>query len=350
MLSETGGTSAPSSGARMHAAAFRGFGGPEALDVLELPRPLAGEGEVVVEVWAATVNPTDLLMLEGRQAARMEGLVPPYVAGMEFAGRVHCLGAGVTGLRPGQAVMGLVNPRRPGGGAQAEFLCVPAASVVPAPENVDLAAAATIPMNGLTAKMCLEALALPAGGVVLVTGAAGAVGGYVIQLAKRAGLRVIADAKDADRERVLASGADEVVPRGPGLPAAVRARCPAGVDGLVDAALMGEPAAALVRDGGATALLRSAQAAGDSRLRQTHIGVMQQARNTSALLWLADRVREGTLTPRVAVRLPMASVREAYQLVQRGGLRGRVLLEFCRIDQRAGPPAPKRKDRTWISD
>lgn len=328
MPSKTGAVNAASSGAGMRAAGFHHFGGPEALDVLDLPRPVAGNGEVVVEVAAATVNPTDLLMLDGSQAARMEGLVPPYVAGMEFAGRVHHLGAGVTGLQVGQPVMGLVNPRRPGGGAQAEFICVPAVSVALAPANVDLAAAATIPMNGLTAKMCLEALDLPTGGVLLVTGAAGAVGSYVIQLAKQAGLRVVADAKGADRELLLALGADELVPRGPGLQAAVRAMHPRGVDGLVDAALLGDLAAALVRDGGATALLRTTQTIGDTRLRHTNISVMQQTTNTGALAWLADRAGDGTLTPRVAVRLPLARVREAYALVQTGGLRGRVVLEF----------------------
>ena len=120
--------------------------------------------------------------------------------------------------------MGIVNPRRPGGGALAEYVCVPSASVAVLPKTVDLVEAATIPMNGLTAKMTLEALDLPPGAVLLVTGAAGAVGGYLIQLAKHAGLRVVADARDPDRELLLRLGVGEVVPRGKGMFPAVRAR------------------------------------------------------------------------------------------------------------------------------
>ncbi|WP_233853038.1 alcohol dehydrogenase catalytic domain-containing protein [Paraburkholderia sp. HD33-4] len=284
--------------------------------------------EVVVQVAAATVNPTDLLMLAGRQAALMEGLTPPYVSGMEFSGLIHELGEGVADLNVGQAVMGIINPRQPGGGAQAEFVRVPAASVASVPQTLELGAAATLPMNGLTAKMCLDALGLDPGSVLLVTGAAGAVGGYVVQLARRAGLRVVADAKSADWDLVVGLGANDVVSRGPGLFDSVRAMHPQGVDGLVDSALLGDPAAALVRDGGATALLRSSQVAMDIRLRHTHIGVLQQLTNTEALRWLVDRVQEGTLTPRVAARLPMERAQAGYTLVQQGGLRGRVILEF----------------------
>jgi len=162
----------------MLASAFGEFGAPEVLQVMTRPMPAAGPGEVVVRVRAATVNPTDILMRSGRQAALMRDLPPPWVAGMEFAGHVHAVGSGdVAGLEPGQAVMGLVNPRRPAGGAHAQYVVVPAASVVPLAAAADLVGAATVPMNGLTAWMALQALALPAGATLLVTGAAGAVGG-----------------------------------------------------------------------------------------------------------------------------------------------------------------------------
>jgi NADPH:quinone reductase-like Zn-dependent oxidoreductase len=285
-------------------------------------------GEVVVQVAAATVNPTDLMMLAGQQAALMKELSPPYIAGMEFAGRVHQLGTDVGDLKVGQMVMGIVNPRRPEGGAHAQFLRVPAASLAPVPQALDSALAATIPMNGLTAWMCLEALALRAGAVVLVTGAAGAVGGYVVQLARHAGLHVVADAKEADRPLVLSLGAHDVVPRGEGMVDAVRALHPGGVDGAVDGALLGDAAAALVRNGGPMALLRSSQTVTDDRLRYSRIGVLQQATNTDALHWLAALVHDGTLVPRLSARLPLARAAEAYTLVQQGGLRGRVVLEL----------------------
>lgn len=308
------------------AVAFETFGTPEVLRVMELPVPKPEAGEVLVQVQAATVNPTDLLMLGGSQAARMRDLVPPYIAGMELAGQVVALGEGVQGLAVGQAVVGIVNPRRSQGGAQAQFVCLPAASVAPLPVGTDPVAAATLPMNGLTAWMCLEFMALPVGAALLVTGAAGAVGGFVIALARRAGLHVVADCKAEDRELLTRLGAHELVPRGEGFATAVRVRYPAGLDGVVDAALLGEAAATLLRAGGAMVSLRGNQDVRREDIRHTHVSVLQQASNQEVLRWLVERMQDGTLAMRVAGVLPMAQAAQAYTLVSQGGLRGRVVL------------------------
>ena len=314
--------------AAMRAVGFRRFGGPEQVELMELPRPVAQEGEVVVKVAAATVNPGDLKMLRGQKAAAMNGLPPPFIAGMEFAGRVDHVGSSESRLKAGQVVMGIVNPREPRGGAHAEYVCVPAASVVHVPEGVGLIEAATVPMNGLTAKTCVDALDLPPGAVLLVTGGAGALGGYVIQLARKSGLRVVAVASDDDRDLLGRLGADDVVCRGEGMFEAVRALHPSGVDGLVDAAVIGERATALVRDGGAVASVRKAEFDPRDRFRLVEVGVLQRATDTAALLWLAERVREGTLLPRIALARPIEKAVEAYADVERGGLRGRVVLVF----------------------
>ncbi len=308
------------------AVAFETFGSPEVLRVMEVPAYQPQAGEVLVQVAAATVNPTDLLMLGGSQAARMRDLVPPYIAGMELAGTVVAIGEGVQGLSTGQSVIGIVNPRRPQGGAQAQFVCLPAASVAPLPAGTDLVAAATLPMNGLTAWMCLEFMNLPVGASLLVTGAAGAVGGFVIALARRAGLHVVADAKDEDRELLTRLGAHELVPRGEGFATAVRVRYPAGLDGAVDAALLGNIAAGLVRQGGAMVSLRGSQDIQREDIRHTHVSVLQEASNQQVLRWLVDRMQDGTLAMRVGRVLQMAQAKEAYALVNQGGLRGRVVL------------------------
>ena len=232
----------------MRAAAFTEFGGPEVFRVIDLPTPVAGSGEVVVKVAASTVNPTDTLMRSGKQADLMRELSPPYIDGVEFAGTVHQVGQGVSGFAPGQKVMGLVNARRPGGGSHAEYICVPAASLAGLDASADLGEAATVPMNGLTAKIAVEMLEVSPGAVVLVTGGAGAAGGYAIQIAKQLGLVVIADAKDSDVALLRSLGADHVVPRGEGMVDAIRRICPNGVDGLIDAALIGNAAAAAVRE------------------------------------------------------------------------------------------------------
>ena len=311
----------------MKSSAFQSFGAPEVVQLIELPVPTPAAGEIVVRVAASTVNPTDLMMRSGQQAGLMKDLKPPYIAGMEFAGRVHATSDSQR-LRVGQAVMGIVNPRRPQGGAHAEYVCVPEASLAALPEGSDLVAACTVPMNGLTARMALEALGLAPGAILLVTGGAGAVGGYVISLARLARLRVVADAKESDRELLQSLGAALIVPRGEGTAAGVHERHPDGVDAVVDCALLGDPAAALVRSGGVFVSLRRSQVVTDSRLRLITIGVLDQVTNTPALEWLAQRFADGTLKPRIAQQLPAARAAEAHRLVEQGGLRGRVVLVF----------------------
>ena len=313
----------------MQASAFSEFGGPEVVRLMDLPTPRARAGEVVVRVAAATVNPTDTLMRAGKQAAMMVGLEPPFVAGMEFAGLVHEVGAGVTTLAVGQPVMGLVNPRRPERGAQAAYVVLPAGSAAALAPSADLVEASTVPMNGLTALMVIEALALPRGASVLVTGAAGAVGGYVVPLAKQAGLTVVADAKPQDVDLLRRLGVDEILPRGDGMDAALRARWPQGVEGLVDAALLGNRAAALVRDGGVAVTLRKANPIVDARLTVRHVSVTDRVNDGAALQRLAKLLQDGVLTPRVAVRLPAEEGAQAHRLVEQGGMRGRVVLTFA---------------------
>lgn len=310
----------------MLAANFDVFGGPNVIRIVERQIPFAGPGEVVVKVTASTVNPTDLMMREGRQAAIMTDIKPPYCTGVEFSGHVHALGSDVAKFAIGQPVMGIVNSRRPAGGAHAQYVGVPAASLAALASNVDVVDAATVPMNGLTAKMVLELLNIPRGGSVLVTGGAGATGGYAIELAKETGLTIVADAKDSDTALLRNLGADHVVPRGPAMADAVRQVFPNGVDGLADAALVSNIASAAVRDGGSAVTLRRTSPVTDSRLRAHTVHVFDQDTNAAALAWLADLVRDGKLTPRIALRIPLADVAEAHRIVERGGLRGRVVL------------------------
>jgi NADPH2:quinone reductase len=313
----------------MRALTFAAFGGPEVLQVLELPQPAPGAGEVVVRVAASPINPTDLLMRAGAQAALMSSLQPPYIGGMELAGLVHSVGAGVAGLTVGQAVMGVVNPRTPSGGTHAQFVRVPAASVAPLDASADLVSAATVPMNGLTALAALDALDLEPGRTLLVTGGAGFLASYVIQLAKARGLVVLADARATEHDRLRRLGVDEILPRGVAMAAAVRQRCAAGVDGLVDTALLGDPAAALVRDGGAAATLRKTHAITDPRVRHHAIAVVDQMKNTAALHRLVALWQAGALTTRIARRMSLSDAVAAHRLAEEGGLDGRVVFDMA---------------------
>ena len=228
------------------AVAIPAVGGPEILTVIDRPVRAPGADEVRIAVGAAAVNPTDIKL---RNAGDMT-TAPPWTPGMDLAGTIEMAGANVDRLRVGDAVMAAVSPRRPEGGAQAALVVAPAASAVAIPDGATFEQAATLPMNGLTAKLGLDLLGLPAGQTLAVTGGAGLLASYVIPLAKALDLRVIADAKPEEEKLVRGHGADAVVSRGPGFVEAVLELEPAGVDGLYDTATPHGRAFADIRGGG----------------------------------------------------------------------------------------------------
>jgi NADPH:quinone reductase-like Zn-dependent oxidoreductase len=309
------------------AVAFSEFGGPEVLEVANLPVPQPGPNEVRVRVAAATVNPTDIGMRSGRQAAALESQAKPYVPGMELAGTVDAVGPG-SAWRVGERVLGITLPTRTGRGAQSEYSLVPADSLVHVPDGVSLEQAATLPMNGLTARRALDLMGLSAGQVLAVTGAAGAVGGYAIQLAVAEGLRVIAVTSPGDESLVRGFGASEFVPRGADFATALRKLIPEGVDGLVDAAVIGQPALAAIRDGGHLAAVRVFEGDAERGIHIHQVRVSDYAHNQAALQRLADMVGAGSLTLRVAETFPPSAAGRAQQKLQSGGVRGRLVIVF----------------------
>ena len=160
-----------------------------------------------------------------------------------------------TGIEVGDRVMAMVVPKAQHG-AYREQLVLNQHAVVPAPANTTHLQASTLPMNALTARLSLDLLELSPGQVLAVTGGPGAYGGYVIELAKTAGLIVIADAAESDRALLETLGADVVIARGDGFAERIREQFPAGVDGLADGALLNEKAIPAVRDGGAFTAIR----------------------------------------------------------------------------------------------
>src|SRR5579875_1604676 len=177
----------------MKAVGISEWGGPEVLHVVELPDPVAGPGQLVIRVHAASVNPTDTQLRSGERAERLRDVPGHHVPGMEAAGVVEQVGPDVeSDLAFGDRVMAIVLPLGTHG-AYAERVAVPVESVARSPRRVSDAEAATLPMNGLTARMALDVLNLSPGAVIAVTGAAGVLGSYVVQLARAAGLRVVAD-------------------------------------------------------------------------------------------------------------------------------------------------------------
>ena len=307
----------------MKAVGFSSFGGPDVLGVPDLPVPEPGPGEVRVRVAAATVNPTDIGMRSGRQAATLEKIDPPYVPGMELAGTVDAVGSGAT-WSVGERVLGIALPMRTGRGAQSEYTVVPSDSIVRVPENVSLEQAATLPMNGLTARRALDLMGLSRGQRLLVTGAAGAVGGYAIQLGVADGLHVIGLSAASDEELVRELGAHEFVSRDADLASVVH-----DVDGVVDAAVIGRPLLRVIRDGGQLACVRAFEGDAERGIQVHQVRVSDYAHNQAALQGLADMVASGQLTLRVAQTFPPERAADAQQKLDAGGVRGRLLIVFA---------------------
>lgn len=306
------------------------FGGPEALQVVEVPEVHAGEGEIRIRVHAAAVNPTDTYTRNGARAAQLRADPPPYVPGMDAAGVVDEIGTGVdTDLEIGDRVMAIVVPSG-ADGAYRESLVVPAGSVARAPAGTSHAEACTLPMNGLTARLSLDLLGLASGQTVAVTGAAGAYGGYVVQLAKADGLTVIADASDADRDLVAALGADIVVARGDDVADAIRQHAPDGVDGLADGSVQNELVVPAIADGGGYTSVRgwSGPDGGVRNIAFSTTWVVQYATEQARLDRLRAMAEDGRITLRVAQTYPADEAAEAHRRLEAGGTRGRLVIEF----------------------
>jgi NADPH2:quinone reductase len=311
----------------MRASGFYRYGPPEVLEIVELPDLTPRAGEVRVRVAAATVNPADTLFRGGGLVAAVAAAEPPYVAGLEFAGTVDAAGPNA-GWEPGAAVMGTTAFIPNGRGAHAEHVAVDARSVVDIPKGASMAEAATLPMNGLTARLALDRLSLSPGQTLAVTGAAGAVGGYVVQLASREGISVIAISSEGDEDLVRGFGAAHFVARGEESATAVRELTGDGADAAVDAAVIGGDILPAVRDGGRIVCVRGFAGEVDRGISTEVISVRAYATEAEKLRSLARLVEEGALSLRVAETFAPDRAAEAHARLEASGIRGRLVLAF----------------------
>jgi NADPH2:quinone reductase len=306
-----------------------GYGGPEALRVFELPERHADVGEVRIAVHAAAINPTDTFTRIGARHEMLKQHDPPYVAGMDVAGVIDEIGPDTqTDLAIGERVMAIVVPTGQHGG-YSDSLVLPAASVARVPAGATLVEASTLPMNALTARKALDMLALTAGATIAVTGAAGAFGGYVVQLAKADGLRVIADASEADEQLVRDLGADVVVRRGDDVASRIRAEVPGGVDAVADGAIQNTLVLAAIRDGGAVAAVRPFQGETERDITIHTVWVREYMLEQAKLDRLRQQVEDGAVTLRVAATYPPEDAGAAQARLEAGGTRGRLVIEFA---------------------
>lgn len=302
------------------------------VEIAEVPLPEAGPGQVRVKVAAAAVQPVDLATTAGALADYgLTRKLDVFALGWEVAGTVDQVGTGV-GLSVGDEVFGLSDRLEAPLKTQADYVVLDTNEVARAPRGLSPVEATTLPLTALTAGQALDLAGLAPGRTLLVTGAAGGLGGHLVELGALRGLRVVAVAGEADEELVRGFGAEWFVPRerlresprDTDLAAAVRALVPGGVDGAVDAAVLGHAAFDAVRSSGVIVHVLAGVAL--PHLRGIRVETVLIRADGDRLAEVARLAEQGRLTARVAGTYPLDQAAEAQARLAEGGLRGRLVL------------------------
>jgi len=307
----------------MKAVRYHAYGGSDVLTYEEAERPVPGAGQVLVRVAGTSFNGVDA----GIRAGALREVFPvdfPHVPGIDVAGTVAEVGAGVDGWQAGDAVVAFLPMTADG--AAAEYVVAPAEALAAAPRTVDLADAAALPAVGLTAWQSLFELAgLTAGQSVLVNGAGGAVGGYAVQLAHAAGATVTATARPRHADRLRGYGADRVIGH-LDLTADPVAAEGAPYDVVLNlVATTPEETAALAGlvTGGGVLVSTTTPPPERSGIRTARAFVQSRA---GELAELVARVDAGTLRIHVAARRPLSDLAAVHDEAAAGRLPGKTVL------------------------
>lgn len=306
----------------MKAVRFHETGGPEVLRYEDADQPVPGAGQVRVRVAGSAFSPAD--------GGIRGGFLPipvtlPHVPGYDVSGTVDALGDGVDGLQVGQDVVGFIPMAEDGSAAQ--YVVAPADALVPAPTRIPLADAAGLPSVGLTASQALfEAGGLQAGQRLLVNGAGGPVGGYAVQLAKRAGAYVVATASPRSRQTVEAAGADQVVDH-------TTTSLLDAVTEPVDVLLNLAPIAperftalvALVRDGGVVVSTTPTVPTPGDEARDVRAVTIFVHPDVDVLSHLVALVDTGDLHVEIARRVPLSELPAIHEQADAGQVHGKVI-------------------------
>jgi NADPH:quinone reductase-like Zn-dependent oxidoreductase len=305
----------------MRAVLFDRYGDESVLEVRDAPDPQPGDGEVVVRVVAAGTNPGEIGIREGAMHDRYPADFPSG-QGSDLAGVVAAIGPGVTGLAVGQPVIGLSDSRN----AQAELVLLPADRVVPKPDRVDWDAAATFYVAGTTALALLQARPVTVGDTVVVAGAAGGVGVYLVQLAVGTGARVLALAGEANHEWLRAHGAEPIA-YGDGVEDRLRAAAPDGITAFFDLYGHGYTDLAVSLGVAPDHVVTIIDFPAAQRLGVTATGMASLADPAEGVRQLAAIVAGGGFDVPIKARFPLEQVQEAYREVARRSGLGKVVLE-----------------------
>lgn len=309
----------------MKAAAIAGFGGPDAIKLMDLPEPLVGPDIVLIRTAAAGVNPVDLKIREGRLTSRYPHHFP-IILGWDVAGVVEAVGPAVSRFRPGDRVCAYARKSCVEHGTYAEFVAVAEESVAPAPESVDLIKASALPLASLTALQTMDSLKVVSGETVLIHGGSGGVGSFAVQLLVGLGAKALATASPGSADYLRSLGAVPIDRHGD-VAGQVRAVAPEGVEAVMDLAGGPEAVAAtlsVMKDRarvcsilGPPALTEDGVGRG---LKGSYVFVRPYGSQLSELSAMVDA---GSLRIHLHGKFPLEKAADAHRAIQAGGHRGK---------------------------
>lgn len=305
----------------MKALTYSEFGGNDRLEITEQDAPHPGPDTLVVRVVAAGLNPVDYKIREGYLRGLIDTALPA-VPGWDVAGVVEKVGLDTPEFQVGDAVLAYARADVVQRGSVAEFMPVPVRTAAPKPEGLDFAAAAALPLAGLTALQAIERSGLESGATVLVHAAAGGVGSFGVQLARLRGATVIGTASEGNHDYLRELGAEPVA-YGDGLAERVRAIAPDGVDVVLDFAGGSslDSTREVLRDGGTVVSITDPRAA--TEFGGHYVWVRPNAEQLGELAQLAA---DGTLRIEIAETFPLDDAAAAYARLEEGHTRGKIVV------------------------
>ncbi|RJN32169.1 NADP-dependent oxidoreductase [Nesterenkonia natronophila] len=304
----------------MRAMAYKEYGEPNTLQLMDLPTPKVSPGEVLIRAERASINPVDWKLMSGALDPMMDTFFP-VIPGWDVYGVVEEVGPDVPEFSAGDRVASYARKDFVQGGTYAEYVSVPATSVAHVPETVSADTAAGLPLTGLTALRCLQTLSVTESDTVLIHAASGGVGRLASQLARELGARVIGTASEANHQRLRDWGVEPVA-YGDGLVDRVRELAPEGVTTVVDCVgEVLEQTLAVLTEGG-----RHVSIADPSVLEQQGRWVWVRP-DGARLESLLERVADGRLTVDIDTVYPLEKAAEAMQHNQRGAS-GKIVLDL----------------------
>ena len=297
----------------VRAVRFSRFGGPEVLEIVDLPDPHPGPGQVRIAVRAAGVNPSD-----GKKRQGLMDRELPQTLGHEAAGVVDEVGEGVADVAAGDRVFGFSAE----GAAQAELAVL--SDYAPIPPSLDFPAAAALPAAIETATRALDQLGAGSGSTLLINGASGSVGSAAVQLAVIRGAHVIGTASPANHQYLRSLGAEPVA-YGQGLTGRVRALAPDGVDLALDVAGSGVLPELIELAGGPERVVTIADFGG-AQEHGVRFSSGDAGRAVHALAGIGELIESGRFSLPVTQTFPLAEIEQAHSASENGQVRGKLVL------------------------